>query len=110
VVFERFLAKRKMGTKEFPRFGELERGPKTVEEIGAGWPVCSRCLRLSSGGGDPARRGEIGVHGALPLVPGAEEGSCRDRRSLAGERLGTEPEPSETCDKNEERSAPEGAL
>ena len=35
-VFDRFLAKRKMGTKEFPGFEELERGPETVEEIGRG--------------------------------------------------------------------------
>jgi putative transposase len=33
-VFDRFLAKRKVVTKEFPRFRELERGPETVEEIG----------------------------------------------------------------------------
>jgi hypothetical protein len=33
-VFDRFLARRKVVTKDFPRFGELERGPETVEEIG----------------------------------------------------------------------------
>jgi len=33
-VFERFLAKRKVVAKEFPRFEELDRGPETVEEIG----------------------------------------------------------------------------
>jgi REP element-mobilizing transposase RayT len=33
-VFDRFLAKREVDAKEFPRFGELERGPETVEEIG----------------------------------------------------------------------------
>lgn len=35
-VFDRFLAKSKVVTKEFPRFRELERGPETVEEIGRG--------------------------------------------------------------------------
>jgi chromosomal replication initiation ATPase DnaA len=35
-VFDRFLAKRKVVTKEFPRFRKLEGGPETVEEIGRG--------------------------------------------------------------------------
>jgi hypothetical protein len=35
-VVDRFLARRKVVAKEFPRFSELEGGPETVEEIGRG--------------------------------------------------------------------------
>jgi len=110
-VFERFLAKRKVVTKEFPGFREFERGPETVEEIGrrvAGlFQVAESELRRRRSRHGGARS----VFMELCRLCLAEEESCRDRPGARrGERIGPEPEPSETCDQDEERAAPAGAL
>jgi hypothetical protein len=111
-VFDRFLARREMGTKEFPRFGELERGPKTVEEIRrrvAGvFQVPEAELRRRRS----RHRGARSVFMELcRLCLARKRGLAEIGRELGGVSVSALSQTrARLADKDEERSAPEGAV
>jgi hypothetical protein len=110
-VVDRFLARRKVVAKEFPRFSELEGGPETVEEIGRGVAGVFQVSEAELRRRRSRHRAARSVFMELCRLCLARKKGLRDRSGAWwGERIGAEPEPSEACEKDERISAPEGAV